>query len=207
MNEKQIYQKTAVETIKQLRIETGAGVQDCRKALELFNADFEKALEYLRQQELVKIASSSDRPQMQGIVEVYSHGSGRVGVLVEISCETDFAARSPVVRAFAHEVALQVAAAAPVYVREDEIPGEVLHEEARKAETSARQQGKPEAVIPRIVAGVLEKYKDRSVLLRQEYIRDAGRTVSHLLSQAAAQVHENISIRRVVRWEAGEEQL
>ncbi len=196
---------TPIELIKQLRVETGAGVQDCRKALEQFEEDYGKALGFLREQGLEKAANRADRPALQGMVEVYTHGNGRVGVLVEVNCETDFAARSPQVRAFAHEIALQVAAAAPRYVRDEEIPAEVLRVEAQKAEARAREEGKPEAILPRIVAGVLEKYKDQVVLLRQVYIRDESLRVSQLLSQTAAAVRENIVIRRVVRWEAGEE--
>lgn len=195
----------AIELIKQLRLETGAGVQVCRKALEQFNDDYGKALEYLREQGLEIAVQRADRPALQGIVEVYSHGNGRVGVLVEVNCETDFSARSPVFRAFAHEIALQVAAAAPLYVRDEDIPVEVLQEEAQKAEARARRDGKPEAILPRIVAGLLDKYKNQTVLLRQVYIRDESQTVNQLLNQAVAAVRENILIRRFVRWETGEE--
>jgi elongation factor Ts len=195
-----------VEIIKQLRAETGAGVQDCRKALEEYNADFGKALGYLREKGLEKAAKQAGRPASQGIVELYSHGNGRVGVMVEINCETDFAAASPVFRAFAHEIALQVAAAAPRYIRDEDIPTDTLQEEARKAEARAREEGKPEAIIPRIVSGVLEKYKNQTVLLRQAYIRDDSLTIHQLLGQAAVGLRENIVIRRVARWEAGEEQ-
>lgn len=194
-----------IELIKQLRAETGSGIQDCRKALENHANDYPKALGYLREQGLEKAAKMNDRPTGESLVEVYSHGNGRVGVLVEIGTETDFAVRSVALRGFAHEVALQVAAAAPAYVRDEDIPGEVLAEETRKAETRAREEGKPERIIPRIVEGVVEKYKDRVVLLRQPYIRDETRKVADLHHQAMLAVHENITIRRVIRWEAGEE--
>ena len=195
----------ALESIKRLRLETGAGVQDCRKALEQFNGDYGKALVFLCEKGLEKAANRADRLALQGIVEVYSHGNGRVGVMVEINCETDFSARSPVFRSFAHEVALQVAAAAPLYVRDEDIPAQVLREEAQKAEARARQAGKPDEIVSRIVVGMLEKYKNQTVLLRQAYIRDDNLTVDQLLSQATAAVRENIVIRRLVRWEAGEE--
>lgn len=194
-----------IELIKQLRAETGSGIQDCRKALENHANDYPKALGYLREQGLEKAAKMNDRPTGESLVEVYSHGNGRVGVLVEIGTETDFAVRSAALRGFAHEVALQVAAAAPAYVRDEDIPGEVLAEEIRKAETRAREEGKPERIIPRIVEGVVEKYKDRVVLLRQPYIRDETRKVADLHHQAMLAVRENITIRRVIRWEAGEE--
>ena len=195
----------ALESIKRLRLETGAGVQDCRKALEQFNGDYGKALDFLCEKGLEKAANRADRLALQGIVEVYSHGNGRVGVMVEINCETDFSARSPVFRSFAHEVALQVAAAAPLYVRDEDIPAQVLREEAQKAEARARQAGKPDEIVSRIVVGMLEKYKNQTVLLRQAYIRDDSLTIDQLLSQATAAVRENIVIRRLVRWEAGEE--
>lgn len=195
----------AIELIKQLRLETGAGVQDCRKVLEQFNHDYAKALEYLREQGPETTAKHADRPALQGMVEVYTHGNGQVGVMVEVNCETDFSARSPVFRSFAHEIALQVAATAPRYIRDEDIPAEVLRAEAQKAEARARQAGKPEAIVSRIVAGLLEKYKNQAVLLRQAYIRDDSLTVEQLLDQAIATVRENIVIRRIVRWEAGEE--
>jgi elongation factor Ts len=138
-------------------------------------------------------------------VEVYSHGNGRVGVMVEVNCETDFAASSTAFRSFAHELALQVAAANPLYVRDADIPAAVLEEECRKAEMRAREEGKPEQIIPRILAGVLKKYQDQKVLRRQVYIRDDRLTVEQLLSQAIVAVRENIVIRRFVRWETGEE--
>lgn len=194
-----------IETIKQLRAETGAGVQDCRKALEQFNVDYGRALDFLREKGLENAARRADRPALQGFIEVYSHGGGRVGVLVEVNCETDFAAASPAFRAFAHEIALHVAAEAPLYVRDEDIPAEVLDEETRKAEARARAAGKPETLLPRITAGVLEKYKNQHVLLRQKYIRDDSLTVAQLLSQAAAALRENVVIRRVARWETGEQ--
>lgn len=194
----------SIELIKQLRLETGAGVQDCRKALEQFGEDYGKARQYLYEQGFEKAADCANRPALQGIVEVYSHGDGRVGVMVEINCETDFSARSPAFRAFAHEIALQVAAAAPRYVSDDEIPAEVLRNEKQKAETRAREAGKPDAIVYRIVAGMLEKFKNQTVLLRQEYIRDDSRTVNQLLNQAIATIRENIVIRRFERWEVGE---
>lgn len=196
---------TMIETIKQLRAETGAGVQDCRKALEQFEGDYGKALGSLRELGLEKALQKADRPTLQGIVEVYSHGNGRVGVMVEVNCETDFAGSSTAFRSFAHELALQVAAACPLYVRDADIPVEVLEEESRKAEMRAREEGKPETIIPRILEGMLEKYKDQTVLLRQAYIRDDKLTVEQLLSQAIVAVRENIVIRRFVRWETGEE--
>lgn len=193
-----------IELIKQLRAETGAGVLECRKALEQAGEEYGKARGILRQKGLEAVAKKADRPVSQGIVELYSHGNGRVGVMVEIQTETDYASRSAAFRAFAHEVALQIAASAPRFVREEDIPAEIVARESRKAAGRARDEGKAEAVIPRIVAGRLEKFKDEQVLLRQPYIRDETITVQQLLSQAIASVRENIVIQRFARWELGD---
>jgi elongation factor Ts len=195
----------AIELIKQLREETGAGVLDCRRALEQTNEQYEKAVGYLRETGLAAAAKRADRQASQGVVELYSHGGGRVGVMVEINTETDFAGRSAPFRAFAHEIALHIAALSPRYLREEDIPAEVIEEEARKAATKAREEGKPEAVILRIVEGTLKKFKDENVLLRQAYVRDEKITIQQLLGQVAGSVGENIVIRRFVRWEMGED--
>jgi elongation factor Ts len=192
------------EMIKQLREATGAGVLDCRKALESADGDYKKAVDFLREKGLATSAKRSDRMSSQGVIEMYSHGNGRVGVAVEVNSETDFVGRSEGFRAFAHEVALQIAASAPRYIREEDIPADVLEHEAQIATAKAREEGKPDAVIPRIVEGYLKKFKDESVLLRQSYIRDEEITIQQLLSQTVASVGENVVIRRFVRWELGE---
>src|SRR5512137_438537 len=127
----------SIEQIKQLREETGAGVLDCRKALETYDGDFDKALEYLREKGLAKAAKRADREVLEGMLELYSHGNGRVGVMVEVNCETDFVARSAAFRKFAHEVALQIAAGAPKWIRVEDIPAEVLDQEREKARNVA----------------------------------------------------------------------
>jgi elongation factor Ts len=190
-----------IEAIKQLREETSAGVMECRQALEQASGDIERALALLRERGLEKSAKRSDHPTNQGVIETYSHGGGRIGVIVEINSETDFAARSAAFRAFAHEIALQIAAAAPRFVRDEDIPAEILEKEAQQAEEQARQAGKPEALLARIVEGQLKKFRDEDVLLRQVYIRDEKITVAQLLRQVIARVGENIVIRRFVRWE------
>ena len=192
------------EQIKELREATGAGILDCRKALEQAGGDFEKAVNYLREKGLAKAAKRSDREASEGFLELYSHGGGRVGVMVEVNCETDFVARSDTFRSFAHEVALQIAAAAPQYVREEDIPAEVIERERQIAQGRALEEGKPEAVIERIISGRLEKFKDEVCLLRQAYIRDENQTIENLLHQNVAAIGENIIIRRFVRWEMGE---
>ena len=190
--------------IKALREETNAGIMDCRKALEEAGGDFNKALEELRKKGLEKAADRAEREAAEGVVELYSHGDGRVGVMVEVNCETDFVARSEAFRNFAHEIALQVAAASPKYVHEDDIPEQVLAEEIDAARAYALESGKPESIIDRIVEGRLNKFKDETCLLRQPYIRDDEITVNELLLQNVAAMGENVIIRRIERWELGE---
>jgi len=196
---------TSIEQIKQLREETGAGVLDCRKALETYNGDFEKAIEYLREKGLAKAAKRADREVREGMLELYSHGNGRVGVMVEVNCETDFVARSESFRKFAHEVALQIAAGAPKYVRVEDIPAEVVEQEKEKARNLALAEGKPENVIERILEGKLEKFYNENCLLRQTYVRDENITIEDLRNQHIAAIGENLVIRRFARWEVGEE--
>lgn len=192
------------EMIKELRAATNAGVLDCRKALTEANGDFQKAVDWLREKGMATAAKRSDRAASNGVVELYSHGGGRVGVMVEVNCETDFVARSESFRNFAHEVALQIAAQAPQYVSEAEIPESVLAHEAEIAKKRAMDEGKPEAVAARIVEGRLNKFKDEVCLLRQAYIRDEDATIEKLLHQTVASTGENIVIRRFARWELGE---
>lgn len=192
------------EMIKQLREATSAGVLDCRKALEAADGDYAKAVDFLREKGLATAAKRADRQASDGVVEIYSHGNGRVAVMVEVNSETDFVGRSEKFRTFAHEVALQIAASAPRFVREEDIPTEVLNHEAEIATAKAREDGKPDAVLPRIVEGYLNKFKDETVLLRQVYIRDETMTIQQLLNQTIVSVGENVIIRRFVRWELGE---
>lgn len=192
------------ELIKQLREQTGAGVMDCKVALEQAGGDMEKAMVFLREKGLAMAAKRADRKATDGVVELYSHGGGRVGVMVEVNSETDFVGRSEPFRNFAHEIALQIAANSPKYISEKDIPTEVIEHESQKASAKAREEGKPEAVVPRIVEGQLKKFKDENVLLRQQYIRDENLTVQQILDQMIVSLHENIVIRRFVRWALGE---
>ncbi len=192
------------EQIKELREATAAGILDCRKALESADGDFDKAVDYLREKGLAKAAKRSDREASEGVLELYSHGNGRVGVMVEVNCETDFVARSEAFRKFAHEIALQIAAAAPAYIRKEDVPAEVLEHEREIARARALEEGKPAPVIERIVDGRIEKYYDEACLLRQPYIRDEQVTIEKLLAQNIGSIGENIVIRRFVRWEVGE---
>jgi elongation factor Ts len=196
------------DMIKQLREATGAGILDCRKALEQSEGDIDKAINFLREKGLAMAAKRSDRTASEGVVELYSHGNGRVGVMVEVNCETDFVSRSDSFRKFAHEIALQIAAGAPQWVREEQIPADVIERETQIATTrateEAHEKGKPESVIPRIVEGYLNKFKDENVLLRQQYIRDESIKIQELYNQTVVSLGENIVIRRFQRWQLGE---
>jgi elongation factor Ts len=194
----------SVDMIKKLREATNAGVLDCRKALETTGGDYDKALAVLREKGLATAAKRADRKASEGVIDVYSHGNGRVAVLVEVNCETDFVGRSEVFRTFAHELALQIAAQAPLYIRDEDIPQEWIEQESARVAAKARQEGKPENIIPRIVEGSLAKHKDEYVLLRQKYIRDDTKTIQDLLNETIVSTGENIVIRRFVRWALGE---
>ena len=192
------------EMIKQLREATRAGVLDCRKALEQADGDYKKAVDYLREKGLATSAKRADRAASDGVVELYSHGNGRVGVMLELNSETDFVGRSEPFRKLAHELALQIAAAAPKYIKEDDIPEEVLEHERQISAAKAREEGKPENIIPKIVEGYLEKFKNETVLLRQMYIRDDSMTIQQLVNDTVLSCGENVVIRRFTRWELGE---
>jgi elongation factor Ts len=191
--------------IKELREATGVGILECRNALETAGGDFDKAVAVLREKGLAKAARRAGREASEGVVELYSHGDGRVGVMVEVNCETDFVARSEMFRELAHEIALQIAAASPLYVTEDEIPEKELAVERDIASKRAADEGKPENIIPRIVDGRVEKYKDEVVLMRQPYIRDESLTVEALVKEKIGSLGENLVVRRFERWELGED--
>jgi elongation factor Ts len=193
-----------VDQIKALREQTGVGILDCRKALEDANGDFDLALENLRAKGLATAAKRADREASEGIVELYSHGDGRVGVMVEVNCETDFVARSKEFRNFAHEIALQIAAAAPRYIRQEDAPEEVLELRRSIVREQALEEGKPENIVERIVDGRMEKFMQEICLLNQAYIRDEDLTIEQLLLENIAAIGENIIIRRFERWELGE---
>lgn len=192
------------QMVKELRSATNAGILDCRKALTEAGGDFNKAVDWLREKGMATAAKRSDRDASNGVIELYSHGGGRVGVMVEVNCETDFVARSEAFRSFAHEVALQIAASSPIYISETEIPADVLAHEAAIAKKRVIEEGKPEAVAEKIVEGRLNKFRDEVCLLRQAYIRDEQLTIEKLLHATIASTGENIIIRRFQRWELGQ---
>ncbi|MBS3749990.1 MAG: translation elongation factor Ts [Anaerolineales bacterium] len=192
-----------MEKIKKLRESTGSGILDVKEALKETQGDMEKAVDILRQKGLAKAAKRSDREASEGVIDLYSHGNGRVGVMVEVNCETDFVARSDDFQEFAHEIALQVAAAAPRWISEDDIPQDVIEHEKEISRKQFEEEGKPDHIIEKILEGRLDKFKDQTVLLRQEYIRDDELTIEELLHETIASIGENIVIRRFKRWELG----
>jgi elongation factor Ts len=192
------------EMIKNLRETTGAGILDCRKALEGSDGDMEKAMEFLREKGLATATKRSGRQASEGVVELYSHGNGRVGVMIELNSESDFVGRSEKFRTLAHELALQIAATSPEFILESDIPAEVIERETRIATAKAKEEGKPDSILPRIIEGSIKKFKDEFVLMNQAYIRDENLTVQELVNQNIAALGENIVVRRFARWALGE---
>lgn len=195
----------STDLIKELRQRTGAGILACREALEETNGDLEKAVALLRERGLAAAAKRADRETHDGVLDLYNHGDGRVGVIVEVNCETDFVARTEEFRHFAHEMSLQIAATSPRWIRVEDIPEAAIEEERQNARIWARESGKPKNVIERIVEGRLGKFYDDNCLLRQPYIRDDAKPVDELLKEMIAATGENVTIRRFVRWTVGEE--
>jgi elongation factor Ts len=198
-------QPVGAETVKRLREETGAGMMDCKRALQETGGDLERARELLRTQGLAGVQKRAGRSAAEGVVDAYVHGEGRLGVLVEVNCETDFVARTEEFRKLAREVAMQVAATEPRWIARDEVPADVVEGERKIYEEQARGSGKPDAVIPRIVDGKLEAFYQQYVLLDQPYIRDDSQTIQDLVNEMAAKVGEKVAIRRFARFRLGEE--
>jgi len=192
----------SVEIIRDLRQRTGAGVLDCKKALEEADGDMEKAIETLRKKGLAIAAGKTDREANEGLVEAYVHAGGRLGVLLELNCETDFVARTDDFRELAHDLAMQVAAANPQYLIPEDIPPEVLERE-RQWQREELGEGKPEEVIERILEGKLRKYYQEVCLLEQSFIKDEGLSVRDLITDKIARLGENIRVRRFTRFELG----
>ena len=196
--------KISAEQVKALRQKTGAGVLNCQKALEEAQGDLEAAAKILREKGMVKAAGRFGREARDGVVDLYSHGEGRLGVMIEVSTETDFVARTPEFQKFAHEMALQVAATSPRWVSPDDVPEEILEQQRSASREAALAEGKPEKVVERIVEGKLEKFLSEVCLMNQPYVRDEDRRVSEVMQDLILATGENVSIRRFERWELGE---
>ncbi|HET6678809.1 MAG TPA: translation elongation factor Ts [Nitrospira sp.] len=194
----------ASQLVKELREKTGAGILDCQKALQESGDDIEKAIDYLRQKGLAAAQKKSGRETNQGLIHAYIHMGGKIGVLIEVNCETDFVARNEEFKAFVNDLALQVAAAKPSYVKREDIPKEVVDKERAIYEGQAKEMGKPPAAWPKIVDGKLEKFYQESCLMEQAFIKDPAVMVKDLLAQKIAKIGENMNIRRFTRYQLGE---
>lgn len=190
--------------VKELREKTGAGMMDCKKALNETNGNMEKAVEYLREKGIANADKKAGRIAAEGVVESYIHGGGRIGVLVEVNCETDFVAKTDEFKSFVKDVAMQIAAMNPKYVRRDEVPAEEVERERQILRQQALQEGKPEAIVDKMVEGRLTKHFKDICLLDQVFVKDGEKTIEQMVKEQIARIGENISIRRFVRYELGE---
>lgn len=191
-------------SVKELREKTGAGMMDCKKALIECNADMDKAIDFLREKGLAAAAKKEGRIAAEGIVEAYIHGGGRIGVLVEVNCETDFVTRGDEFRQFTKDIAMQIAASKPLYVNKEDVPADVIEHEKQILRAQALNEGKPEKIVDKMVEGRVEKYYKEVCLMEQPFIKDPDIMVKDLLMQKVAKIGEKISIRRFSRYEMGE---
>lgn len=192
------------QLVKELREKTGAGILDCQKALAENGDNIDKAIDYLRQKGLAAAQKKAGRETNQGLVHAYIHMGGKIGVLIEVNCETDFVARNEEFKAFVNDLALQVAAAKPAYVKREDIPGSIIDKERTIYEAQAKEMGKPPAAWSKIIEGKLEKFYQESCLIEQAFIKDPAVTIKDLLSQKIAKIGENMNIRRFTRYQLGE---
>ncbi len=190
--------------VKEIRELTGAGMLDCKKALEEANGEMEKAKEILREKGLAAAAKKAGRVATEGAVESYIHAGGKIGVLVEINCETDFVGKTDQFRELVKDIAMHIAAAAPKYIRREEVPTDELEKEKEILRAQALNEGKPEKIIERMVEGRISKFYEENCLLEQSYVKDSDKTVQTLLNEKIGTIGENISVRRFVRFELGE---
>jgi elongation factor Ts len=191
--------------VRDLREQCGAGVLDCKKALELHSGDFEKAAAYLKEKGLAAVAKRAEREVLEGLIGFYVHTGSRVAGLVELNCETDFVARTAEFQQLAKELAMHVVAMAPQYLSPEAVPAEVVDERRKAALTELEGTNKPAAVVEKVLQGKLDKFYNEACLLRQSFIKDETITIQDLITQVAAKVGENTRIRRFVRYEVGEE--
>lgn len=190
--------------VKQLRERTGAGMLDCKKALEEADNNLDKAIEILREKGLSAAANKAGRVATEGVVQSYIHAGGRIGVLVEVNCETDFVAMTDQFKDFARDIAMQIAAASPRYVSREEVPQDEIEKEKEILTAQALNEGKPEKIVAKMVEGRISKYYEEYCLMEQSFVKDPDKTVSQLLNEKVSTIGENITIRRFVRYELGE---
>jgi elongation factor Ts len=194
----------SVELVKELRQRTGAGVVDCKKALQEAKGNMDAAIDYLRRKGLATAAKKAGRIATDGLVSSYIHAGGKMGVLVEINCETDFVAKTEDFQSFVKNIAMHIAATNPQYIRREEVPEGVLEKERDIYRTQALDAGKPQKVIDKIVEGKMERFYSEVCLLEQTYVRDSDLTIKELLEVLIAKIGENITIRRFTRFQLGE---
>ena len=190
--------------VNALRQKTGVGMMDCKKALTEANGDMDKAIEILREKGMATAAKKAGRIAAEGVVDSYIHMGGKVGVLVEVNCETDFVARGDQFKALVHDIALQIAASKPLYVTKEEVPQDVLDKEKEILKSQAMNEGKPEAIAEKMVLGRIKKYYEDFCLLEQPFVKDPSKTVGQLITEAIASIGEKITVRRFTRYEMGE---
>ena len=194
----------SIDLIKDLRQRTGAGVVDCKAALNETKGNVDAAIDYLRRKGLASAAKKAGRIATDGLVSSYIHAGGKMGVLVEINCETDFVAKTEDFKGFVKNIAMHIAAANPQYIRREEVPAEVLEKEKEIYRTQALESGKPEKVIGKIVEGKLERFYSEVCILEQTYVKDSDLTIREVLDAMIAKVGENVTIRRFARFQLGE---
>jgi len=196
--------EVSAKTVKELRERTGAGMMDCKKALVETGGDIEKAIDYLREKGLAAAAKKAGRVAAQGLVESYIHGGGRIGVLIEVNCETDFVAKTEQFKTLARDLAMQVAAAKPEYVSREQVPPEVIEHEKSILRAQALNEGKPEKIVDKMVEGRLEKFYKETCLLEQPFIKNPDVIVGDVIKEVIATLGENIVVNRFARFEIGE---
>ncbi len=192
------------DLVKVLREKTGAGIMECKRALQETAGDLDRAVKYLREKGLAAAEKKAGRVAAEGAITSYIHGGGRIGVLIEVNCETDFVAKNEEFRGLSKDLAMQVAAAKPTYISREDIPQEVINREKEILVAQALNEGKPEKIIDKIVKGRLEKYFSEVCLLEQAFIKDTDKTVSEVITEKIAKIGENIQVRRFCRYEVGE---
>lgn len=190
--------------IKELRAKTGAGMQDCQKALSACNGDMQKAVDYLREKGIASVAKKASRIAGEGVVGSYIHMGGKIGVLLEVNCETDFVAKSAEFNQLVKDIAMQIAAARPEYVRVEEVPSENVEREKEILLVQAKNEGKPQNIAEKMVEGRIKKYYKDVCLMEQDFVKDPSKTIADLITEATLKIGEKITIRRFVRYEMGE---
>ena len=192
------------EMVKELRERTGAGMMDCKKALNECNGNMDKAIDFLREKGLAAAAKKAGRVAAEGIVESYIHGGGRIGVLLELNCETDFVAKTEGFKSLAKDIAMQIAAANPAYVSRSEVPASIIEHERDILRVQALNEGKPAHIVEKMIDGRVEKYYKEVCLLEQPFIKDPDKTVTQLITESISKIGENIAVRRFTRYQLGE---